>query len=321
MFSSLELTKIYMVSVLDKKIICLIMIVILSSLAYAIADADQDGVPDSEDQCAGSDTTVVDILGCSCSQKTNGCAENWCCLDDGNTCTDSCGQIGGKAYCNLWNYNLCPNDQITQNQNTAAANCIAYNQNTNDINGICCTGFLLKEDLNSTETKMTCCNPSQCSKNKECVNANTLVGQKKCVNGEWTQIAVQQTDDIVQQEDDTIVGQGYNAPVQNQQAAQIQDDLTGTRTGQAIVVNPDTSVEQDSSSWWYIILIVMVCIGIATFVYSENTKKKDLEVVMNYLQENLKKGYPAIALKQKLEQEGWGADIIENAFNRLLTNK
>lgn len=320
MFSSLEQAKTYMVSVLDNKkrwMVCLMIFIAVSSFAYAVADADKDGIPDSEDSCSGSETTVVDIIGCSCSQKL-AAGGIWSCSDDGNECTKTCGELGGKAYCNLWDYTICPNDQITTNQNAAASQCIGYNQNTE--NELCCTGYELKTDLNKSKTEMTCCNPSECAKEGECKGENTLAGKMKCIDGEWVDITVQ-TQTAMPQEDNAAVGQGYDI---------VQDDIpelpgsktTGAKTGKAIgTVIEDSITKDEKFNWWYIILIIMVCIGIATFVYSENSKKKDIEQIVAYLQENLKKGYPAIALKQKLQQEGWGAEIIEKAFNMVLENK
>ncbi len=88
-----------------------LMILLLASLSFAaVPDADKDGVPDSQDYCPGSLSTVVDQYGCTCAQKTNinYCEQGArtsapiCCHSDNNPCTDDCSANDiGKAACNL----------------------------------------------------------------------------------------------------------------------------------------------------------------------------------------------------------------------------
>ena len=84
---------------LDKKIILLISLILASFVYASVSDSDLDGVPDENDKCSGSKTTIVDINGCSCEQKN--------CIDHGDECTILCGEQAGEAVCNLWDYEKC----------------------------------------------------------------------------------------------------------------------------------------------------------------------------------------------------------------------
>ena len=87
-----------------KKIIFLLFFILalFASVGYAaVPDSDQDGVPDANDQCPDSNTTVVDQFGCSCQQKN--------CPSDNNVCTDDCSVVNGLANCGFVNNNnQCP---------------------------------------------------------------------------------------------------------------------------------------------------------------------------------------------------------------------
>ena len=76
---------------------------LLAVISYAaVPDSDQDGVPDSEDQCLDSGTNVVDQFGCSCAQKN--------CPNDNNPRTHDCSIIDGLPTCKSTNNNNpCPN--------------------------------------------------------------------------------------------------------------------------------------------------------------------------------------------------------------------
>ena len=84
-----------------KKIVFMVILVLLfSTLSYSLEqDADRDGVPDAEDRCANTQTTIVDQFGCSCAQKS--------CTPDNNPCTDDCGSANGLAACNVPNNEPC----------------------------------------------------------------------------------------------------------------------------------------------------------------------------------------------------------------------
>ena len=82
-------------------LIFFLVIFLLIPFSAAVPDADQDGVPDPQDKCPASDSTVVDQFGCSCSQKN--------CVPDDNPCTDDCGVINNLPVCNaINNDNECP---------------------------------------------------------------------------------------------------------------------------------------------------------------------------------------------------------------------
>ncbi len=87
----------------DWYILRVLLLVSISLLLVNISysgppDADGDGVPDTDDLCPGSTTTVVDQFGCSCAQKTQTtpttCASAYpqatCCTVDTNECTSEC---------------------------------------------------------------------------------------------------------------------------------------------------------------------------------------------------------------------------------------
>ncbi len=59
-------------------LLLLIIFVMLSAyVSYAtVPDADGDGVPDADDKCSGSLTTVVDQFGCTCAQKITTATNN-----------------------------------------------------------------------------------------------------------------------------------------------------------------------------------------------------------------------------------------------------
>ncbi len=59
----------------------------------AVPDSDFDGVPDADDRCPNSETTIADQFGCTCSQKN--------CASDNNPCTDDCAVVEGLASCNV----------------------------------------------------------------------------------------------------------------------------------------------------------------------------------------------------------------------------
>src|SRR3989338_4501827 len=88
-----------------KKSVLLFVLVLplILTISHAVPDADSDGVPDEDDRCPNSDTTIVDQFGCACSQKN--------CVADDNPCTDDCRAINGIAVCRYINNdaNSCPN--------------------------------------------------------------------------------------------------------------------------------------------------------------------------------------------------------------------
>lgn len=73
-----------------RRIIWFMVIVVLCSFAYAsFPDADRDGIQDSNDLCARSNTDQVDSHGCSCAQKLIvNCQGVWCC-ESGQYCIDA----------------------------------------------------------------------------------------------------------------------------------------------------------------------------------------------------------------------------------------
>lgn len=86
---------------MKKALIYFLFFLIISSLAYsAVADNDEDGVPNENDKCPDSATDVVDQFGCSCDQKN--------CQADDNPCTDDCGLSDKLATCNAFNEKPCP---------------------------------------------------------------------------------------------------------------------------------------------------------------------------------------------------------------------
>lgn len=80
---------------MKKIILYLFILLVLTSLVYALVpDDDGDGVPNSEDNCPIS-TGVVDVFGCDCIQKMDpGCAGDWCCLDE-----KPCEEYNFRAMC------------------------------------------------------------------------------------------------------------------------------------------------------------------------------------------------------------------------------
>jgi len=66
-------------------------------IVLAVTDSDQDGIPDSGDNCADSGTTVVDQFGCSCTQKT--CPAGQTCINDNGeaVCSSSGSDDGGSS--------------------------------------------------------------------------------------------------------------------------------------------------------------------------------------------------------------------------------
>ena len=135
----------------------LIGILFVSIIYAAVSDSDQDGVPDANDRCPDSDTTVVDQFGCSCSQKD--------CPNDNNPCTDDCSIIDGLPTCGAFNNNnnQCPGGYCS--------------------NGKCETQFI-KEQVkcvfeDSTDTQ-ECYN----SKGDKCTDVETCVVDIKGKKGE-----------------------------------------------------------------------------------------------------------------------------------------
>ena len=101
--------------VLDKKILIIILIISTNIVLGGVADKDVDGVPNEKDLCPNSKTTIVDPNGCSCIQKTSLNCETSCCQVTENPCVQQCGESGGQAICNLWDYNICPiQNEITE---------------------------------------------------------------------------------------------------------------------------------------------------------------------------------------------------------------
>ena len=93
---------------MKKGVMLLFLVLLLAPLSSAqVQDADQDGVPNANDKCPDSATNVVDVIGCTCTQKTqSNCASAYqgaqCCQADNNPCTDDCATDNiGKASCNL----------------------------------------------------------------------------------------------------------------------------------------------------------------------------------------------------------------------------
>ncbi|GEM_PF-3087554 len=88
--------------------IALIVVFLVLAISFAgisnaqVADSDRDGVPDAQDRCSNSQTTVVDQYGCTCAQKN--------CPSDNNPCADDCGPNNlGRAECGITidNQNSC----------------------------------------------------------------------------------------------------------------------------------------------------------------------------------------------------------------------
>ena len=79
----------------------LFLSILLVPFSASVPDADLDGVPDANDNCPNSDSTVVDQFGCTCEQKN--------CITDDNPCTDDCGIVRGLPSCGtFYNKNTCP---------------------------------------------------------------------------------------------------------------------------------------------------------------------------------------------------------------------
>ena len=90
----------------------LILGLIVLPLGLAVPDEDSDGVPDDADQCLGSQTSVVDLTGCSCDQKlVEDCSGPWCCVPDLDSCTSGCAESDFLAACNVFDASACPDEQ------------------------------------------------------------------------------------------------------------------------------------------------------------------------------------------------------------------
>src|SRR3989338_3598025 len=121
---------------IKKFILLLFLFLILINLSSAVPDLDQDGVPDANDNCPNSDSTVVDQFGCSCEQKN-------CPLVDANKpCISRCGVINGIPTCGAYNNNECqggickmgacvPFESATEADGTAPTEPPAANQSSN----------------------------------------------------------------------------------------------------------------------------------------------------------------------------------------------
>lgn len=118
----------YAVSCLRKLILGIFFVCLINVVFAGVQDSDMDGVPDANDKCAGSDTIIVDLNGCSCSQKTDSLCFNYlkyqeaeCCINDQDKSTELCGEEGGKAVCNL---KLLEESSAAGASNIASGKCI-----------------------------------------------------------------------------------------------------------------------------------------------------------------------------------------------------
>ncbi|MFH1641872.1 MAG: hypothetical protein ABIC04_03150 [Nanoarchaeota archaeon] len=311
-----------------RKITIFIWITLLSiGLAAAFPDIDKDNIADDFDKCAGTDATLVDIDGCSCSQKTDiSCSSKYtgarCCQDN-----EVCATIDFKIRCSPDSDKDNIADEIDNCPSKANPN--QDDSNNNKIGDICDTVeeviSLEPETISKGLSKETVKNTF--IQNWEYDEDDELLIIRYLHSRHDVEIYYDEPEHNVKIIDTTslIFNEGW-------EENKLKLTLEGSPDDQGITklkseVKPakiridDKLLKEVSMNfpYWIIIVLTVTVVILSGFIMSQRKKTmlEDLLEIKTYVIDAINRGYTKSQIKQGLITDGWNKTLVEKAMNSI----